>query len=306
MKKEFTYLSRDGVTRIHATAWIPKENPRAILQLCHGMQERIARYHEFAEFLCQNGFYVTGNDHLGHGQSIQNEKEYGYFSPNGNECLIGDLHTLRKKTQDHYPALPYFMLGHSMGSFLIRQYAMLHGNDLSGVIIVGTGSKPDLLLPVGRLLCRGMAAVLGWHYCSKLIDYMACGAFNKQFEPARTSSDWLTKDRQIVDTFLADPLCGHPFTVNAYYHMFRSIQFIQKKENIERLPKDLPLLLISGSCDPVGSNGKGVKQVFRAFQAAGIKDVQMQLYEDDRHEILNETDRDTVYHDLLNWMNSYF
>lgn len=303
MKREFTFLSRDSVTQIHAIEWKPDGEVKAVLQMCHGMVEYIDRYDGFAAFLTEHGYYVVGHDHLGHGASVQGEEYHGYFHENkGNEYVIGDIHKLRVMTQKKYPHVPYFMLGHSMGSFLIRQYMEMYGQNLAGVIVMGTGSQPAVVLGAGRMFCRIIAVFKGWNYRSSIIDNMAFGSYNKKFEPARTDKDWLTKDEQIVDAYRSHPWCTFRFTVNAYYHMFRGIQFLQKKKNIERIPKDLPLLLVAGADDPVGNFGKSVRNVSEIYKNCGIKDVELKLYETDRHEILNELDRETVYEDLLNWM----
>lgn len=303
MKQEFTYPSRDGLTQIHAVEWKPDGEAKAVLQMCHGMVEYIDRYDAFARFLNEHGYYVVGHDHLGHGASVRSDELHGYFhETRGNECVIGDIHKLRLMTREKYPDIPYFMLGHSMGSFLVRQYMELHGEGLSGVIVMGTGSQPTAVLGAGRMLCRMIAAVKGWTYRSALIDNMAFASYNKKFEPSRTDKDWLTKDEKIVDAYRAHPWCTFRFTVNAYYHMFRGIQFAQKKENIRRIPADLPLFLVAGADDPVGNFGKSVKQVYEGYRECGIKDVSMKLYENDRHEILNETDREIVFADILAWM----
>ena len=225
--------------------------------------------------------------------------------PNGNECVIADIHTLRTMTQKKYPDKPYFMLGHSMGSFLIRQYMEMYGPGLSGVIVMGTGAQPGAALFFGKLLCKVIAAFKGDDYRSTFVDNMAFGGYNKRFEPARTDKDWLTRDEKEVDAYLANPWCTFRFTVNAYYHMFCGIEYAQKKENIEKIPKDLPLYLVAGSDDPVGNFGKSVENVAKTYRECGIKDVSLKLYEKDRHEILNELDRQTVYEDILAWVEAH-
>lgn len=303
MKRDFTYPSRDGLTQIHAVEWKPEGEVKAVLQMCHGMVEYIDRYDAFAKFLNGHGYYVVGNDHLGHGESVQREELHGYFHESrGNEYVIGDIHKLRMMTREKYPHVPYFMLGHSMGSFLIRQYVELYGKGLSGVIVMGTGYQPAIVLAAGRMLCRVIALFKGWTYRSRLIDNMAFASYNKRFEPARTDKDWLTKDEKIVDEYRAHPWCTFRFTVNAYYHMFRGIQFVQDKRNIRRIPSDLPLFLVAGADDPVGNFGKSVEKVYEIYRECGIQDVSIKLYEKDRHEILNETDREIVFEDLLEWM----
>lgn len=303
MKNEFYFLSRDQRTQIHAVEWIPDGEVRAVVQICHGMVEYIDRYHDFAQYLSERGYYVIGNDHLGHGRSVCSESEYGFFgSKNGNKFVIGDIHKLRTKTADKYPDVPYFMLGHSMGSFLLRQYLQMHGRGLQGAVIMGTGDKPPIVLMAGKVLCRVLMLVKGEHYRSKLVDHMATGSYNKHFYPSRTGSDWLTKDTKIVDEYVKSPYCTFVFTVNAFYHMFCGMLELTKKDNMNRIPKKLPLFFVAGEQDPVGGFGKDVDKVYNRYKNCGIKDVTLKLYPDDRHEILNETDRDQVYSDIFEWL----
>ena len=303
MRDEFYFPSKDGNTEIHTIEWRPEGKVRAVLQICHGMVEYIGRYDEFARYLCDRGYYVVGNDHLGHGKSVQAKSEYGFFDEKyGNACVLGDMHTLRQRTEKKYPGVPYFILGHSMGSTLLRQYIQMYGNGLSGVVLMGVvADQNKLLLVFGKRLCRVMAAFRGWHYRSKMIDSMAIGSFNRKFRPARTRADWVTSDQEHLDAYVSDPLCSFMFTVNAYYSMFGGMLLMNKKESVYMIPKTLPVLFASGAEDPVGDFGKGVRKVFEKYKIAGIRDVSLRLYAGDRHEILNETDRGQVYADLFEW-----
>lgn len=307
MRDEFYFPSKDGNTEIHTMEWKPEGEVRAVLQICHGMMEYIRRYDEFAEFLCEHGYYVVGNDHLGHGKSIQAKSEYGFFNEKyGNACVLGDMHTLRQRTEKKYPGVPYFMLGHSMGSSLLRQYIQMYGNGLSGAVLMGTvADHKKAALLFGKRLCRVMAAFRGWHYRSKMVDNLVLGAYNKKFKPARTRADWITSDNENLDMYVADPLCSFMFTVNAYYNVFSGMIGIQRKESVYMIPKGLPVLFVSGADDPVGEFGKGVRKIYEKYRAAGIRDVTLRLYTGDRHEILNETDRDQVYKDLLGWFEKH-
>ena len=289
MRDEFYFPSKDGNTEIHTIEWKPEGEVRAVLQICHGMVEYIKRYDEFAQFLCEKGFYVVGNDHLGHGKSVQSKSEYGFFEKKyGNACVLGDIHTLRQRTVKKYPETPYFMLGHSMGSSLLRQYIQMYGNGLSGVVLMGvvTDHRRSSLLFV-KQLCRLMAAVRGWHYRSRMVDELVTGSFNKKFKPSVTRADWITSDKEHLDAYVTDPLCSFMFTVNAYYSMMAGMLGMQKKENISMIPKSLPVLFVSGAEDPVGNFGKGVRKVCEIYKSAGLRDVSLKLYEGDRHEILN-------------------
>lgn len=304
-KREFTYLSADGKTNIHAVEWKPEQGEvSAVLQIVHGMVEFIGRYEEFAQYLTKRGFAVVGHDHLGHGASIGTKEDYGFFrEKNGNAAVLKDIHHLKKLTEKNYGDLPYYMLGHSMGSFLVRQYLCLRGGELDGAIIMGTGTKPVPLLKAGRGLCRGLAAIFGWRHRSLLVDRMAFGGYNKHFKPARTTADWLTKDEALVDRYLADERCTFRFTLNGYYNLFYSMETAWNKSSLKRMPADLPVLFVAGKEDPVGDFGTGVELVEKRFREAGMEKVTTKLYETDRHEILNETDRSTVYEDLYNWLS---
>lgn len=306
-KTEFYYPSGDGHTEIHAIEWRGEGQIKAVLQVCHGMVEYIERYEAFASYLTDRGFVVVGHDHLGHGKSVADEEDYGYFpKESGNEYVVGDIHTLRRKTEKKYPGIPYFMLGHSMGSFLLRQYLLSYAEGLSGAVIMGTGYQPLPILMLGRGVCKCIAGIRGWRYRSKFVNSMAFGGYNKKFHPARTEMDWLTKDEKMVDAYLKNPRCTFIFTVSAYYQMFGGMKQLQKKGAIEKIPKDLPIFFVAGKEDPVGNFGDGVEKVFQKYKDCGCKDVQIKLYENDRHEILNETDRETVYTDLYSWMESRF
>ncbi|MBQ8185071.1 MAG: alpha/beta fold hydrolase [Lachnospiraceae bacterium] len=303
-KREFTYDSMDGKTKVHAIEWKPEgEEIAGVLQMVHGMTEYIDRYDAFARFLTEKGFVVVGHDHLGHGRTAASAEDYGYFhETDGNTMLLADIDRLRKLTQEQYPDAPYFVLGHSMGSFLIRQYLCIHGEGLAGAVVMGTGAQPMAILKLGQMVCKLQAKISGWRCRSKLVYGMAFGSYNKRFQPARTPYDWLTKDTEIVDAYAASEWCTFRFTLNGYYNLFRSIQQASLKENLEKMPKELPVLFVSGAKDPVGNFGKGVEQVRKQFEEAGMKDLTWILYEDDRHEILNETDREKVYQDIYAWL----
>lgn len=303
MKKEFYYPSKDGRTKIHAVEWIPEGDVTAVLQICHGMVEYIERYDEFACFLNEHGYYVVGHDHLGHGKSVVSKEKLGFFhEERGNACVIGDIHSLRKFVQKKYSDVPYFMLGHSMGSFLLRQYIGLCGNGLAGAIVMGTGDKSNLILSVGKIVCRLISFGKGWEYRSELVNNMAFGGFNKKFSHETNGSNWLSRNPVNAQNYAKDPLCNFVFTVNAYYQMFCGIQAVNHQEKNGKIPRTLPIFFVAGKEDPVGNFGRSVENIYKNYKSCGIKDVSIKLYENDRHEILNEVDRKTVFADLLDWM----
>ena len=301
MKEEFYYLSRDGKTQIHAVEWLPACEVKGVLQICHGMVEYIERYHEFAEYMCGYGYYVVGHDHLGHGKSVTDEADYGYFpEDNGNRCVIGDIQQLRVITARKYPGVPYMMMGHSMGSFLIRQYLTMDGEGLAGVIVMGTGYQPLPLLVAGQMICRAAALFKGWRYRSKFVDNLSFGSFNKRFEPSKTGREWVTSDEEHQQRYVGDPLCMFRFTLGGYYQMFEGMKTLNRRESMAKIPKDLPVLFTAGADDPVGAFGKNVRKVYKRYKKAGCRTA-VKLYAGLRHEILNETKREDVYKDLLRW-----
>ncbi len=311
MSKEerIDFLSKDGKTTIHAVKWIPDDGAyRAVLQITHGMVEYIGRYREFAEYLNSRGFLVVGHDHLGHGASVRSEKDWGYFAhPDPSDTLVEDMHTLRVTVQKENPDLPYFMLGHSMGSYMLRKYLCIHPDGIRGAVIMGTGSVPDLTTRAGLVLCRLLAVFRGWRFRSRLIQSMSYSRPYRKFDLTGEDlkNSWLSKNEENLKAYYGDPRCTFVFTLNGYRGLLEAVLYDNQKEHIAKMPKELPLLLVSGEEDPVGDLGEGVKRVYRMFREAGIRDVTCRLYPGDRHEILNETDRKQVYADIGKWLGKY-
>lgn len=302
-KEEFFYKSADKKTKIRAVKWVPHGDIKGIIQIAHGMLEHIDRYDEFALYLAQRGFLVVGNDHLGHGYSLNSEEDRGYFSDEGNKVLLEDILKLLKIAKEQYSNIPYYILGHSMGSFLTRQFLCLHGDEVKGAIVVGTGHQPLWLLKFGILITKAIALFKGWRYRSLFVNSLAIGNNNKYFKPGRTSVDWLSRDEKVVDKYLADPKINFIFTVNGYYHMFKGMTQLYNKENLNKIPKDLPVIFMSGKEDPVGDFGKGATKALNSLKEVGMKNLSIKLYEDARHEILNELNKEEVFNDIVNWLN---
>lgn len=281
----------------------PVENPKGAVQLVHGMAEHMGRYDRLARALNDAGYAVTGHDHLGHGPSAQ-KGELGYFGPeNGWDHVIRDIRQVTDYMKQRFPDVPCALLGHSMGSFAVREYLIRWGNGLDACVISGTGWHPAALASSAR----AMAAVCGaasWTKPANAVNKMGFGSYNKSFEPARTPFDWLTRDEKEVDKYIADPLCGFTFTARAYYDMFGGLKALSDLKRLAGMPKDLPVYFVSGSMDPVGGSGTGVNTVAGQFRNAGMKDVTVRLYEGGRHEMFNEINRDQVTADLIAWLDS--
>ena len=303
-KQNFYFKSSNKETRVHGICWIPEDvKVRAVLQIVHGMVEYVDRYDDFARFLGAQGIVVVGDDHLGHGDSVASQEDWGYLGDNGFECIVNDVRKIQKQFKKRFPGVSYYILGHSMGSFLTRYFLIKYGREVDGAIIMGTGYHPVPVAVFGKILTQAVAAVKGWRYRSILVNKLAFGSYNKGFAPARTDFDWLSRDEASVDASVAEPRCQFIFTLNAYHEMFKGLEFIAKKSNLKKMPKQLPVLFVSGGEDPVGDSGQGVQKVYDMFVLAGMDNMDITFYEGARHEILNETNRHEVYDDLCNWLN---
>lgn len=301
-REEFYLPSSDGSSKIHGVSWKPEGEIRGTLQIIHGMTEYILRYDEFAVYLAKRGIAVVGHDHLGHGQSSK-EENLGFFAEKkGGACLLKDIHRVSEIIEKRYEKIPHVMMGHSMGSFLLRRYLTLYEEPLAGAIMMGTGNQALPLILAGRGVAALTSKIKGPYYRSELLHQMVQGSYNKAFRPNRTAVDWLSRDEAVTDRYMADSLCTFRFTCGAYLDFFGILKDLKLKRQFEKIPKELPLLLIAGEKDPVGDSGKGVKAVYKQFQKLGIKDITLKLYPEARHEVLNETNRAEVYEYLYDWI----
>ena len=240
------YIS-SGSSRLHIAVWEPSGERKAIMQISHGMIEYIKRYSHFANYLNQAGILVIGNDHKGHGLTAEKDEDLGYFGEEKSAAVIEDLHEVTRYAKEQYGAdVPYFLFGHSMGSFMARRYLMTYGEELTGAIICGTGYTPGAVLTAGKLCAGVISKVKGERHRSKFLQKLAFGSYNKRIADKRTANDWLTKNTEMVDAYNRDKYCTFLFTVNGYQTLFDVLGFIQKKENIEKIPKSLPVYMIAG------------------------------------------------------------
>lgn len=297
------FLSSDGKTNIQYQIWDRVEKPVCVLQIIHGMAEYIDRYKDLAAYLNENGIVVAGEDHIGHGHSCQSI-DWGYFGEeDGWGHMVDDAEKLRTILAEKYPGLPFVMMGHSMGSFLCRAWLARYGvrtfkdGRLQGSIICGTaGSNPAL--GAGIALCKGLRKVKGSRHISKLVTAMAFGSYVKDIKDHRTEYDWLSHDNALVDAYIADPMCGFPFTVAGYQDMFSLLKYVNEDQCFSAMPKELCYLLTAGLEDPVGNYAKGVVEVKEKMEAAGCSDVSQIIYEGMRHEIHNEIGKEIVWEDF--------
>ncbi len=301
-RTHFYYPSCDSESTIHGCRWEPEGKPWAVVQIVHGIAEHIGRYDDFAAFLAGKGILVVAEDHAGHGRSIGEDQAFCYF-PGGWFKAVQDTYRLLCDTKMDYPGLPYFILGHSMGSFMTRTLIAKHPDcGISGAIISGTGWIHRGLVNTCMAACTMLGSRGGYDKSYALLTAMAFGSYNDKIEHCRTEYDWLSRDPKVVDAYIADPYSGAPATAGILKDMMTGIRYIQEPGHIARMKKDLPILFISGSADPVGAYGKGVRQAVKAFQDAGMEDVSCKLYPLCRHELLNEINKEEVCDYLLQWL----
>ena len=300
------YPSHDGVTTIHACLWLPEGEIKGVVQIIHGMAEYAERYAPFAEYLNANGFAVCADDHLGHGLSVRSSNDLGYFNKRRDtNIIIQDIRALQLAVKKQVGSVPYFIMGHSMGSFFCRKYISQYGGDFSGAVIMGSGFKSSVTLNAALFFVGLNALFCGWRNRSKFIKKLAFGSYNKRFSPARTENDWLSESSENVDKYEADALCGFDFTNNGYSVLFNIIKQACSHEVINAVPKNLPVLFVAGKNDPVGDYGKGVQKAYDKFKKAGVQEVDITLYDNGRHEILNDNCSEKVKEDVLAFITAH-
>ena len=316
--RDYNFVSSNGYTPVRVRAWIPNAEKKGIFQLVHGMSEHIERYNDFAMFLAEKGFIVIGNDLLGHGKSVDRDEDLGYISipvkgldkkramqNTGSAYLVRDIRHITKMTKKHFPGLPYIIMGHSMGSFLVRRYIMEYGDEVDGAVIMGTGNIKNAAVNTARTMINTLKLKYGERHRSANIYKVLETKFNEKIDDAISENAWISTLNDEVMKYDNDPLCGFRFTLNGFDTILTTLKFINDEKNMERIPKNLKILIVSGKNDPVGDYGEGVKKVYENLKNQRISDVNMILYDGCRHEILNDVLRDKVYNDIFEWINEH-
>ena len=307
----YTFNSHDGHSVIHCRKWLPEGEPIAVVQLVHGMVEYIERYDEFAQFLTTKGYVVVGHDHIGHGHSVESIEELGIMTgTHPSDDMVEDIYTHYAMTRKAYPGKPVFILGHSMGSYMLRKFLSTKSaylEELSGAIIMGTGQESAGTCNAGLAVIAILSLIKGKNYRSTFVRNMTYSAPYKKYDSMGKDygNSWLSKNTRNVEKYFHDPYCTFLFTLNAYKGLVEATKYACSKECVNKMRKGIPLLVVSGDADPVGNLGEGTKAAAEALKAAGIKDVTLKLYQGDRHEILNELDREQVYEDIFNWLEEH-
>ena len=295
----FFFQAEDGV-RLLGRRWLPDGAPRAVVQIVHGLAEHSARYGRLATALNGAGYAAYASDLRGHGPACA-PADLGHFADrDGWAKALGDLWTFNRLIAAELPGVRIVLLGHSMGSFLGRRFVAEHSDALAGAVFSGSNGKPPPIAALGRLIARAERLRLGRRGKSALLNQMMFGDFNKPFQPARTAFDWLSRDAAEVGSYVADPLCGFPFTAQLAVDLLDALPGLSDPASLAPIRKDLPIYIFSGEKDPVGANIEGL---FDMMRAAGFSRLTTRLYPGARHETLNETNRDEVTHDLIGWLD---
>jgi alpha-beta hydrolase superfamily lysophospholipase len=281
---DFTLQADDGTT-IVGYRWSGSDEPKAIVQLAHGMGEHAARYARLAEALVDHGYVVYANDHRGHGRTAGGEERHGVLGPAGWDGLVDDLGAVSELARKEHPGIPLVVLGHSMGSFALQQYLLDHSADLDAAVLSGTSAADMVLAGIDTS------------------EPVELSAFNAPYEPGRTGYEWLSRDEAEVDLYVADPDCGFSLDMEAFGQMAASGAATADPKRIANIRPDLPIYLFSGTGDPIAGEGALIELVGDRYREAGVRDVTVKLYPGARHETLNETNRDEVTADLIAWLD---
>ena len=298
------------------------DNPRAVLNIIHGMAEHSGRYNRLAQRLVKEGIEVWAADQRGHGKTAGNKNNSPAQGGLLGHCADGDgfsrvcrdVDLINRAIQKERPGIPLFLLGHSWGSFIAQSYMENYEGlskfdsrlALAGCILSGTrGPVADISVKLGAPLLKLLSLIMGQRRGSKTVKKALDGSYNKSFRPSRTGFDWLSRDEKEVDAYLADPLCGFLCSIGFYRDMSGALTRLHRKEEMEKIRRELPVYIFSGSADPVGDMGESHAALAVAYRHLQIKDLETVLYPDARHETLNETNRDEVIESLVSWLQRH-
>lgn len=302
-RNTFQHRLADG-TLACVHRWLPAR-AQAAVQIVHGMAEHGGRYARLAKVLTDAGFAVYAQDLPGHGHSVRAADELGHFADHdGWRYTLSSINSVRGLIEQELQRLPHFMLGHSMGSFLLQDYLVEHGNGLAGAVFSATSGDLGALRAIGIKLLRAEALWFGGRHRSALAEQLTFKDFNRRFKPARTDFDWLSRDTAEVDKYMRDTRCGFRCSAALWIELLEMGAHLGDPARLARIPKSLPVLLIAGTADPACRGEKGPRALEQHYRKAGLVDVSVQLYPDGRHELFNDTCREQVSGDLLSWLQA--
>ena len=302
---EFTFLSSDGKNNIHAEIYTPSEGEiRGVVQLSHGMVDHVGRYTALAEYLTGEGFVFAGNDHLGHGKTVATPDDFGFFaSKDGYKYVIDDLYAMNGELRKRFPDKPVILLGHSMGSFLARLYAVKYPKSIDGIIIHGTGGK-NPAVPLGKAVVAILRAIRGERHRSAFVKKLSFMGYNSKFDKSEGDEAWLTRAGELVADRKDDPRTNYTFTLAGYNDLFSMLGECNSRDWYTQYPKSLPTILMAGGADPVGNYGEGIREIYDGLSKENVAILDIEIYEGARHELFNETNRAEVFRDICDWLST--
>lgn len=300
------FTAADG-TEVFARVWSPVEGMvhKGIVQIAHGMMEHSGRYRRLAMALGEAGYVVYASDHRGHGHTVKRQDDVGHLELDGLRWVVQDLRHLTMLAREQFPDLPLFLMGHSLGSFIVQQYICQYGAEIDGVVLSGTTGRPGGVIRIASWLARREIRKQGPRHRSDRLHNLTFGSYNKGFAPARTPYDWLSRDEAEVRLYMEDPLCGGTCTAGFYNEFFQLMSNLQRVEDARAIPHNLPIYLFAGDKDPVGQRGKSVSRLASWYRRVGLRDVTCTLYPNGRHEMCNELNREEVTADLISWLDQH-
>ncbi|MBQ8299639.1 MAG: lysophospholipase [Clostridia bacterium] len=301
--KSILFDSTNGLYKVSGKIWIPRDcEIKGVIQISHGMCEYIDKYNDFAEFMLNQGFAVAGHDHIGHGNSVNKNEDKGFFaSKDGYKFLIEDLKKVTEIIKEEIPNKPFYLIGHSMGSLIARCYIAKYGNEINGLVLCGTVG-PQPLVKAGIKMANFIADKKGERYRSRKIYDLSLDFANIKFLPAKTRYDWVSSDEEEVKRHMADKNSNFIFTVRGFSDLFHLVNLANSEKVIKTIPKNLPIIFMSGDKDPIGENGTGILKAAKLYKNMGVSNVRIKLYPNKRHELLKEKNKKEVFEDISKWI----
>lgn len=300
--KEFFLKGTDG-KKIFVYCWDNVLNPKAVIQIFHGMAEHAGRYEHFAKHLNSKGFIVYINDHRGHGKTAGAVEQLGYIGEDGFNKIVEDGHLINEFIQKNHKDLPILIFGFSFGSFVAQEYMISYGSKLKGVILCGSAARTGPEIALGKILANLQLMIFDDKKKSRLLNYLTFFGYNKRIKNNTYKFEWLSCNLDVIKKYEDDPLCGTVFTTGFYYYFFKALRELYKKDRLDKIPKTLPVLIISGSEDPVGNYGSWVKKLYKIYKNLGVSNLKLKLYHGARHELINESNQQEVFSDLVTWID---
>ncbi|WP_069997234.1 alpha/beta hydrolase [Cellulosilyticum sp. I15G10I2] len=296
-------MKKSGQTiNVYTYVWNKVDTPKGVVQIFHGMAEHAKRYTDFAAFLNYNGFIVYANDHRGHGKTASDIMSLGYIGQDGFNAIVEDEYKITRLIKAQHKNLPLIILGHSFGSFIAWEYLTRYSHAINGMILSGSALQKGFKIQIGTLITTLQHRFIQDTKPNQFIEYLTFGSFNKKFLDTDAKFRWISSDPHQVEKYEKDPYCGLVFPINFYYYLFRGLKDLYRKEKLAKIRKDIPLLIISGSLDPVGNYSKSVTKLYKFLLTLNFQDVSLKLFEEDRHELLHEKNKEEVYNYLFNWL----